>query len=158
MNPILTTCPVCGKELSATRLHCAGCDTVIEGQFRIEAAQSQGGFTAEQLRVLQPLARLSAEQLQFVLAFVRSDGRFNRMEEELKLSYPTLRNRMDDILRSMGAEPARDEGTSPAPVPLSAVERKRILDDLDAGRISLSEARRRLKGQGTEANTNPQEG
>jgi len=52
---------------------------------------------------------------------------------------------MNEILRTMGYEPSREEG-QPAPVKLSPEERKRILDDLDKGLITLQEAKRRLKG------------
>ena len=83
--------------------------------------------------------------MQFILTFIRCEGRFNRMEEELNLSYPTLRNRMNDILRTMGYEPGRDEGQQGPTLP-SPAERKKILDDLDKGVINLQEARRRLKG------------
>jgi hypothetical protein len=90
--------------------------------------------------------------MQFILTFIRCEGRFNRMEEELSLSYPTLRNRMNEILRTMGYEPAREEVQPAATLP-SPAERKRILDDLDKGLISLQEARRRLKGVREEAKT-----
>jgi hypothetical protein len=146
MNPMLTKCPVCGGDLVVTRLACPSCETTIEGTFQPVGGGASGAFTPEQLKWLMPFSRLNTEQLQFILTFVRCEGRFNRMEEELKLSYPTLRNRMNDILRSMGYEPARDEMQQPASALPNAVERKKILDDLDKGLITLAEARRRLKG------------
>ncbi len=146
MNPIITNCPVCGKEMSVRKLHCSSCDTTVEGVFQLGPMPTASGFTNEQLRWLRPFARLTPEQLQFVLTFVRCDGRFNRMEDELHLSYPTLRGRMDEILREMGYEPARDDSQAPPQAQLSPEERKRILDDLDRGVITLAEARRRLKG------------
>ncbi len=145
MNPMLTKCPVCGGELVVTRLACPSCETTIEGHFQTMGGGLQGAFSAEQLRWLLPFTRLNNEQMQFILTFIRCEGRFNRMEEELGLSYPTLRNRMNEILRTMGYEPSREEG-QPAPVKLSPEERKRILDDLDKGLITLQEAKRRLKG------------
>jgi hypothetical protein len=148
MNPMLTRCPVCGGDLVVTRLHCPSCDTTIEGGFQPAGGGAPGAFTPEQLKWLMPFSRLNTEQLQFILTFVRCEGRFNRMEDELKLSYPTLRNRMNEILRAMGYEPARDEvppAAAPPTLP-TAAERKKILDDLDKGVITLAEARRRLKG------------
>lgn len=135
MNPILTKCPVCGRDLVVTRLHCSGCDTTIEGQFH--ASGGAGG----------PFAQLSAEQMQFLLTFIRCEGRFNRMEEELNLSYPTLRNRFNEILRVMGFEPARDE----APARPTADERRKILEELDQGKITWADAQRRLKGKKEES-------
>ena len=59
-----------------------------------------------------PFSALNPEQLQFVVTFVRCEGRFNRMEEELKLSYPTLRSRFNDILAAMGFEPGKEEAVN----------------------------------------------
>jgi hypothetical protein len=160
MNPILTRCPVCGGDLVVTRLHCPACETSIEGSFdpSVAGTRLQEAFSAEQLKPLLPFSRLSAEQLQFVLTFVRCEGRFNRMEEEMGLSYPTLRNRLDDIIRTMGYEPSRDEGrveqqaqaaraAVPQPVGPSPEERQQILDMLSRGEIDLEEAKRRLRGE-----------
>ena len=145
MNPMLTKCPVCGGDLVVTRLSCPSCETIIEGSFQPVGGSLQGSFSPDQLKWLLPFSRLNNDQMQFILTFIRCEGRFNRMEEELGLSYPTLRNRMNDILRAMGYEPVRDEVPSAPPLPTPA-ERKRILDDLDKGVINLDEARRRLKG------------
>ncbi len=127
MNPLLSKCPVCGSQLVVTRLHCEHCDTTIDGHFN-----SASG----------PFSQLTPEQIQFILTFVRCEGRFNRMEDELKLSYPTIRNRLYEIIRALGYEPGKEE----APVRLSGDERKRILDDLDQGKITSEQAKRMLQG------------
>jgi hypothetical protein len=158
MNPMLSKCPICGGDLVVTRLTCPSCETVIEGNFQPVGDGVAGAFTPEQLKWLMPFSRLNIEQLQFLLTFVRCEGRFNRMEEELKLSYPTLRNRMNDILRSMGYEPAREEVQQPAVTLPNSAERKKILDDLDKGVITLVEAKRRLKGVSEETTTASSEG
>ena len=142
-----------------TRLHCPACETSIEGSFdpSVAGTRLQEAFSPEQLKPLLPFSRLTAEQLQFVLTFVRCEGRFNRMEEEMGLSYPTLRNRLDDIIRTMGYEPSRDEGRAEVqgraeaarqqPVGPSPAERQQILDLLSRGEIDLEEAKRRLRGE-----------
>lgn len=132
MNPMLNQCPVCKSELVVTRLFCLNCNTTIEGHFHPET---------------NPFASLSPEQMQFLLTFIRCEGRFNRMEEELSLSYPTLRNRFNEILRSLGFEPGREE----TPVRLTAEDRMRILDELAEGRISSEEAQQRILGKKEEA-------
>lgn len=149
MNPILSKCPVCGGDLVVTRLHCPACETTIEGSFdpRISGSRLQEAFSPEQLKPLLPFSRLSAEQLQFVLTFVRCEGRFNRMEDEMGLSYPTLRNRLNDIIRALGYEPAREEPAAAPPVQVPGPdERQSILDMLGRGEIDLQEATRRLRG------------
>ncbi len=145
MNPMPTRCPVCGGELVVTRLHCPSCETTIEGSFAPGGSPLQEAFTPEQLRSLLPFSRLNQDQLYFVLTFIRCEGRFNRMEEELNLSYPTLRGRLDEVIRALGFEPAREEAPSPnLPGP---AERQSILDQLNRGEIDVEEARRRLRGE-----------
>lgn len=146
MNPVLYKCPVCGGDLVITRLHCPSCETTIEGSFDPGGNRLQEAFSPEQLKPLLPFSHLSAEQLQFILTFVRCEGRFNRMEEELGMSYPTLRNRLNEIIRAMGFEPSREE-TPAGPTPPSPAERQQILDALGRGEIDLEEAKRRLRGE-----------
>jgi hypothetical protein len=127
MHPVLGTCPVCGETLAITRLHCRSCDTTIEGQFAL------GVFD-----------RLSPEQLLFAETFIRNEGKLNRMADELGLSYPTLRSRLNDLIRAMGYEVGQDEPAEAAAV--SDDERRQILDDLATGQLSSDEALRRLQG------------
>jgi hypothetical protein len=128
VNKTLSKCPVCDEDLVVTRLYCVNCNTTIEGH-----------FTAEHT----PFGHLSAEQMQFLLTFVRCEGKLNRMEEEMKLSYPTLRSRLVEIVRALGYEPGKEE----PPAQLSAEERRAILEDLDQGSITWDEAQARLRGE-----------
>jgi len=120
-----TRCPVCRSEMEVTRLHCSTCDTSIEGRF-------SGG----------PIAHLTAEHLDFIVTFVRCEGKINRMEQELDLSYPTIRNRLHEVIRALGYEPGRDE-----PVEVSPETRSMVLADLESGKISADEAMRLLRGE-----------
>jgi len=124
MYPILGQCPVCHEPLIVTRLHCRNCDTVVEGHFN-----------------LGRLHRLTPEQLAFVEVFLRNEGKINRVEEELGLSYPTVRGRLLDVIRAMGYEVGEE------PAGMAEEERKAILADLAAGKITSEEAVRRLKGE-----------
>ncbi|MBI3762252.1 MAG: DUF2089 domain-containing protein [Chloroflexi bacterium] len=113
--------------MTVTRLHCRSCDTAIEGQFAI------GRFE-----------RLSPDQLAFVETFIHCEGKINRMEEVLKLSYPTIRARLRDVIRALGHELGPSEETSS----LSDESRRKILDDLDQGRITSEQAVQLLRRQG----------
>jgi len=130
MNRFISKCPVCDSDMVVTRLHCPQCDTTIEGSFYPPT---------------NPLSQLTPEQVQYLLAFVRCEGRFTRLEEELKLSYPTLRNRLNDIIRALGFEPGKEE--PPAPARPTFDERRRILEELEQGQITFEEAQRRLQGR-----------
>jgi hypothetical protein len=123
MNPLLTTCPVCAGALTVTRLHCRSCDTAVEGHFETGR-----------------LGRLRADQLQFVETFIRCEGKLNRMERELGLSYPTLRSRLTEVITQMGFE------LGPEPAEISDKQRHRILDELASGEISSEQAMQQLQG------------
>ena len=128
MNLQLKQCPVCDGELVVTRLHCPQCETTIEGFFRSRQ---------------DPFAALDKEQMDFLFSFIRCEGRFNRLEKELNLSYPTLRNRLDDILRALGFEPEpEDQPVKPRPK-----ERRKILEDLESGEITFEQAQLLLRGE-----------
>ena len=125
MNPIPTRCPLCGGEVAVTRIYCRDCDTTIEGRF-------VGG----------PFSQLTPEQLKFVETFVRCEGKITRMEIEIGLSYPTIRNRLHEVIRALGYEPGGEE---PIPAGLTEAERQQILEKLDQGLISAEEAMRMIK-------------
>jgi len=125
MKPAPTRCPICESELEVTRLHCLSCDTSIEGHF------ASGHF-----------ANLTPEQISFVFTFVRCEGKINRMEQDLGLSYPTIRNRLHEVIRALGFEPGKEEF-----VDISAEKRNSVLDELEAGRLSADEAMRILRGE-----------
>lgn len=122
MKASLNACPVCGADLLVTEYHCEACDTRVGGRF--ESTTFPG---------------LTAEQLDFIRTFVRCEGKITRMEVELGLSYPTIRSRLQDIIRAMGYEPRRDEAEG------AAGKRRAVLDDLEAGRISVQDAMRELR-------------
>lgn len=125
MRPAPARCPICQSELTVVRLHCSSCDTSIEGNF------SAGQFS-----------NLTAEQLEFIFTFVRCEGKINRMEQELGVSYPTIRNRLNEVIRALGYEPGREE-----PVEITQERRNSILEDLSAGKITAEEATRLLRGE-----------
>lgn len=123
MHPIPSECPVCHSELIVTRLKCRECDTVIEGRF-----------------ISGPFAHLTTDQIDFVETFVKNEGKITRMEDDLSLSYPTIRNRLHEIIRALGYEPGKG-----APPVLSDESRRQILEDLNLGKISSDEAMEMLK-------------
>ncbi len=128
MNPMMSLCPVCEEELAVTRLHCGACGTTIDGRF-----------------ALGPFSGLSAEQLRFVEAFVRCEGKLSHLEGELGMSYPTLRGRLHEIIGAMGYQPRAQAEAAKGE---AAEARRGILDALDEGEIDAEEAMRRLRELG----------
>ncbi|HUE75223.1 MAG TPA: DUF2089 domain-containing protein [Chloroflexota bacterium] len=126
MPDVLGRCPVCGEELQVTRLQCSACQTAIEGRF------SLGRFQ-----------RLSSEHLVFLEIFVKNRGVIRDVEKELGISYPTVRNRLDDLIRALGFE-VRDDGVTPGAAD-EADRRRHVLERLGSGEITAEQALKLLK-------------
>jgi len=123
MSPeVISTCPVCQAELAVTRLNCRACGTSIEGEFSV------GRF-----------ARLSREQLALLESFLRTRGNLRELERELGVSYPTVRARVDALVRALGLTPSGEE-TPEAARADAAVDRD------DARRLVLERLARREIG------------
>ena len=79
-------CPACGGGLKVHTMHCAGCGTKIEGDYKLPA-----------------LMRLSEDDLQFGQVYILCGGSLKEMAVKLQVSYPTVRNRLDDIIEALNA-------------------------------------------------------
>jgi hypothetical protein len=123
MYPAPGNCPVCSDPLTLTELHCRSCDTTLRGQFTF------GRFS-----------RLSPAQLDFMELFVRSEGKINRVCQELDLSYPVVRARLTDLIESLGYSVGEA-----APELLPEETRREILAQVAAGQISAETAARLLR-------------
>ena len=134
---VISTCPVCEGELLITRLHCRSCGTALEGEFGV------GRF-----------GRLSREQLSLLESFLRSRGNLKEMERELGISYPTVRGRVDALVRSLGLADGDEEPIElepmdePAPETDVAAERRAILERLARREMSADEAAAALRELG----------
>jgi hypothetical protein len=146
------TCPVCGDRMTVTRLTCGHCGSALEGAFRVRGATISGPLGPRGAGRVQRgddearfgrLARLDAAQLDFVETFLRCRGVIKNVEDMLGISYPTVKTRLADVLNAMGFGPDDD-----LPDGDRRRERREILADLAAGRITTEEAHRLLaRGQ-----------
>lgn len=118
---VLGKCPVCGEELRVSKLSCSNCHTNIEGNF-----------------TLCKFCKLSSEQKNFLEAFIRNRGNIKEIEKDLGISYPTVRNKLEDVIEALGYKPRYNE---------PKVNRKEILKKLDEGEITSEEAIKLLKGE-----------
>ncbi len=123
MNSVIGQCPICNDTLHVTRLHCRRCDTTIEGHF-----------------ALGRLYQLSPDQLRFIETFIRCEGKINRVEGELGLSYPAVRSRLTEVIQSLGYEVGEPEPE------MSSDTRRAILDEISSGDLSAEEALEILRG------------
>jgi len=115
-NAVISRCPICSEALHVVRLECGSCGTSLEGSFTL------GRFHS-----------LTPDQLEFLETFIRCRGSFKDVERDLGISYPTVRSRLDAVIRALGfpsqAEPDRD-----------TERRKEILRELAEGRIAAEDA------------------
>jgi len=133
-HDVIATCPVCSQELAVTRLHCRSCGTTLEGDFTV------GRF-----------GRLNREQLALLESFLRSRGNLRDMERELGISYPTVRSRVEALVRSLGFGPRADseeaEAATDTPTDRAAA-RQRILERLARHEISAEDAASAIRALG----------
>lgn len=117
---VLGKCPVCGGNTVVTRISCNVCDTTIEGHFD-----------------LCKFCRLTQEQKTFIDVFIKCRGNIKEVEKELGVSYPTVKNRLEDAAGALGYKGE--------PEPANPTKRKEVLDRLNNGEISVEEALELLK-------------
>lgn len=141
-HDVIATCPVCSHELSVTRLHCGSCGTTLEGDFSV------GRF-----------GRLSREQTALLESFLRSRGNLREMERELGISYPTVRARVEALVRALGFGPRADadvDVVDPADAPTTGgddptiriptpTDRTAILERLARQEITANEAKTAIR-------------
>lgn len=74
-------CPACDSHLSVGRLFCGQCNTEVCGDFELPL-----------------LAKLTEKEQLFVIDFIKSSGSLKDMAKNMGVSYPTVRNILDDLI------------------------------------------------------------
>ena len=118
MNRRLKKCPVCNTTLEIIEYHCPNCDTTIRGKFEVG-----------------DLASLTTSQQEFVKVFVCCQGNIKEVEKVLKISYPTVKNRLSEITLILCPKARIKEDTT------STI----ILAEIEQGKLSVDEAIEKLK-------------
>lgn len=116
---VIGQCPICSSGLNVTELSCNHCKTKIQGRFE-----------------LCQFCKLPAEQRAFALVFIKNRGNIKEIEKELGISYPTVRNRLDELVAALGFSVVK------API----IDKQEILKQLAEGQITKDEAIKRLTG------------
>ncbi len=126
LNRIPHKDPVSGGELHVSELACEESGITIRGKFEIPR-----------------YAKLEPDQANFLETFLKCRGMLNAVERELGLSYPTVRGRLDSLLQALGFESTVKE--DPRAKDRMAERKRQILDQLEKGEITASEAKTRIK-------------
>jgi len=111
MEMNLINCPICKGELKIRELHCPRCEISFQGNFENNW-----------------LAELNASQLEFVRLFLIVQGNLKELQNQLGISYPTVKNRLGEIIGII---------TKKEPVTDTVID---ILSDLNEGFINVNEA------------------
>ena len=119
-------CPVCGEKLSITKLGCHKCSTSIEGDF--EPCE---------------FCRLPEEDLNFLKIFIKCRGSIKDVEREMGISYPTVRGKLDALIKNLGLEAPSKENE--LELESKRLMKNEILDRLSNGELTPKEATEKIK-------------
>ena len=77
-------CPSCQSQLKVKSLSCGNCGTEVSGLYDFP-----------------PIVCLPQDDQTFILKFVKCSGSLKDMSKQLNLSYPTVRNMLDEIIEKL---------------------------------------------------------
>jgi len=115
---VLGKCPVCDHELKITEVHCDHCKTTIRGDFK-----------------LCEFSKLSDEQKYFAMTFIKNNGNIKEIEKSLNISYPTVKNKLEDLKYALGFQTEIKNETN----------KEEILRKISSGEITPEEGIKMLK-------------
>lgn len=115
--PTSQTCPYCGGGMVITRMACPRCRIAVESDF-----------------AMSRLASLSIEHQRFIEMFVLSGGNLKQIAEQVGVSYPTIRSRLDKLIDALRGEIAK-----------TSEVRGDVLDAVNPGAKRIQDAARLIK-------------
>lgn len=107
----LATCPICKGEIKIKEYHCNNCNITLRGDFE------ESHF-----------ANLNKAQLDFIITFILVQGNIKEMEKRLNISYPTVKNRLAEIIRIIGHKNQKE------------IDYTDVFNDLEEGFVNVEEA------------------
>jgi hypothetical protein len=110
-------CPSCNTDLLVTRLTCPACGSEVTGSYPLDL-----------------FSRLSPNDFDFVVLFVKTKGNIKEMERALGISYWTIRSKLNEIVEQLDSTAVESDSTQPAN------RRQEILEQLNAGMLTVQEA------------------
>jgi hypothetical protein len=129
MIKIFNQCPACGGPIIVTECRCASCQLQLRGEFEL------GQFS-----------HLSDDHLTFIRVFLSARGNLTEVERILGISYPTIRNKLDEINSALNQTAAKKPEIA-RELPVRGEERRLILQKVAEGQLSTTEALQKLQEQ-----------
>lgn len=78
------SCPACDSSLKIGRMFCTNCQTEVNGEFDLPL-----------------LAKLTTKEQEFIIDFIKYSGSLKDMAKNMGVSYPTVRNVLDDLINKL---------------------------------------------------------
>jgi len=170
MNQMPGRCPICNNELTVTRLQCGQCGTGIDGAFGLSPLQS---LTGEQVRFVEAFIKCKGKikdvEEELGISYPTVVGRLNdivramgydvnetEISEVDQFEYyqaQVLNPQVTPAIRptaptapSIPAPPMPPRPAGPLKTKVNEEQRKQILEDLNDGKISATEAMKKIYG------------
>ena len=94
MSKLISKCPCCNGALTITSLQCLDCGVELRNTFELSVFDCLG-----------------KEQLVFLLSFLKHRGNLKSLQEELDISYPTAKKKLEDLLTALEITQEQDDDT-----------------------------------------------
>lgn len=114
----ITNCPYCASDFLIKEVECQGCQTQIKGKFQTNRFHMFG-----------------PEDLFFIEIFLKNEGNIKLVEKDLNISYPTVKNRLKSIIKTLGYQEENNQ----------SAQRIKILNELSEGKIDVESAMKNLR-------------
>jgi hypothetical protein len=117
VSPIGSDCPYCGSAMTVTQMNCQHCNVSVQADFPMSR-----------------LGRMPVEHQRFIEMFLLAGGNLKEIAEEVGVSYPTIRSRLDKIIDALRVEIAKTRQL-----------KGNVLDAVAASRSSAEDAAKMIK-------------
>ncbi len=104
--------------MTVTRMNCGACNVAIEAEFPMSR-----------------LAGLPVEHQRFIEMFLLAGGNLKEIAEQVGVSYPTVRSRLDKVIESLRSEIGKTQRV-----------KGNVLDAVDTSRPTAADAAKLIKG------------
>lgn len=114
MSKLISKCPCCSGTLNIASLQCPDCGVELRNTFE-----------------LSPFDQLDHENMRFLLSFLTHRGNLKNLQEEMDISYPTAKKRLEELLVALGLSQAEKDNTD-----LEVVDMRNIFANRKSTRAS----------------------
>ncbi len=104
MKRLITACPSCRETMKIAAMKCPGCGLELRSDFEPSVFD-----------------RLGDEEYDFLMSFLKNRGSLKGLQDELGISYPLAKKKLDALLGKLGLESSEDNAREPEQIDLSGI-------------------------------------